>query len=280
MRSSRPSRSYSPEYRRRTGERRVRFQSIVTEVDGLAVYAIVSADPVPAAAPIVVLVHGLGLSHRYMMPGAEALADSGCRIFAPDLPGFGSSGHPEGVLDAPGLADALAAWMESAGLERAALLGNSFGCQIIADLAARRPERVERAVLQGPTTPPGERTWLQQFVRWRQNGPYNPPDLDPVTWGEYRRCRYRRLWRTFRHSLQDRIEDKLPHIAAPVLVVRGQCDPICRAPWVAEITRRLPDGRLVEIPAVAHTLCYAAPVELARVTRMFLDEARVPEPRC
>jgi pimeloyl-ACP methyl ester carboxylesterase len=165
-------------------------------------------------------------------------------------------------------------------LRRAALLGNSFGCQIIADLAARRSERVERAVLQGPTTPPGKRTWLQQFVRWRQNGPYNPPDLDPVTYSDYRRCGYRRLWRTFRHSLRDRIEDKVSRIKAPVLVVRGQCDPICREAWAAELTRRLPDGRLVEIPDVAHTLCYTAPVELARVTGVFLDEARVPKSRC
>ena len=41
--------------------------------------------------------------------------------------------------------------MREIGLERAALVGNYFGYQIIADLAVRHPERVERAMLQGPT---------------------------------------------------------------------------------------------------------------------------------
>jgi pimeloyl-ACP methyl ester carboxylesterase len=74
----------------------------------------------------------------------------------------------------PGLANALAGWIEAMALAPVALLGNSFGCQIIVDLAARHARLVERAVLQGPTTPPEERSWLWQFVRWRQNQPFNP----------------------------------------------------------------------------------------------------------
>jgi 2-hydroxy-6-oxonona-2,4-dienedioate hydrolase len=41
--------------------------------------------------------------------------------------------------------------MREIGLERAVLVGNYFGYQIIADLAVRHPERVELAMLQGPT---------------------------------------------------------------------------------------------------------------------------------
>lgn len=258
---------------RRGSESVARFRGLTVEVRGIAVYAVASAEPLPATAPIVVLVHGLGLSHRYMMPVARALAAEGCRVYGPDLPGFGSSGHPPHVLDVPGLADALAAWMEGTGLEGVALLGNSFGCQIIADMVARHPKRVERAVLQGPTTPSGKRTWLQQFVYWRQNAPYNPPEMDTVAYDDYQRCGYWRLWQTFRASLRDRIEDKLPHISVPVLVVRGASDPICHADWASEIAHRLPLGQLAEIPAVAHTLCYTAPVELASVAKTFIDEA-------
>ena len=107
------------------------------------------------------------------------------------------------------LAEALAAWIMAAGLGRVAPLGNSFGCQIIADLAACHPELVGRAVLQGPTTPPDERPWRWQFVRWRQNQPYNPDLLSPITGGDYRKCGYRCLLQTFRYQLQDPIEHKL-----------------------------------------------------------------------
>jgi 2-hydroxy-6-oxonona-2,4-dienedioate hydrolase len=41
--------------------------------------------------------------------------------------------------------------MREIGLERAVLGGNYFGYQIKADLAVRHLERVERAMLQGPT---------------------------------------------------------------------------------------------------------------------------------
>ena len=239
-------------------------------VDGQSIFFRYS---VRAAAgwPAVVLVHGPGLSGRYMLPTAERLAAS-FPVYVPDLRGFGDSGKPTRTLDVPGLADALAAWIKTVGLARAALLGNSFGCQIIADLAARHPELVERAVLQVPTTPPDERSWFWQFLRWRQNQPFNPDSLSPITWGDYRKCGYRRLLPTFRYQLKDPIEQKLPRIAAPVLVVRGQRDPICRARWAADVAGRLPRGRLVEIPAVAHTLVYTAAERLAQVTRQFLEE--------
>jgi pimeloyl-ACP methyl ester carboxylesterase len=193
-------------------------------------------------------------------------------VYVPDLPGFGESGHPRKVLDVPGLADALVAWTDAAGLGRASLLGNSFACQIIVDLAARHPARVERCVIQGPTTSPEERSWLWQFIRWRQNSPYNPPELDPITWGEYPKSGYLRVLRTFHHSLRDRPEHKLPRIAAPTLVVRGQCDPICRATWAEQVARCLPHGRLVKILGVAHTLVLTAAEQLASVTRQFLRE--------
>ena len=223
----------------------------------------------------VVLVHGLGLSSRYMLPTAEYLAPH-FPVYVPDLPGFGDSEKPARTWDVPALAEALAAWIRAAGLGRVALLGNSFGCQIIADLAARHPELVERAVLQGPTTPPDERSWFWQFVRWRQNQPFNPDALSPITWGDYRKCGYRRLFQTFRYQLKDPIEQKLPRIPAEVLVVRGQLDPICQLGWAAEVAGLLPQGRLVEIPAVAHTLVYTAPEQLATITRQFLEEVCVP----
>jgi 2-hydroxy-6-oxonona-2,4-dienedioate hydrolase len=221
--------------------------------------------------PAVVLVHGLGLSGRYMLPVATRLA-AHYPTFLPDLPGFGDSSHPTEVLDVAELGDALAAWIEAMDLNSPALLGNSFGCQIIVNLAVAHPGAIDRAILQGPTAPPEERTWFRQAQRWRQNQPFNPPSLGPVTWSDYRKCGWRRLFRTFHYSLQHPIEDQLSSVACPALVVRGTRDPICRRPWAEEVVRRLPQGRLVELPDVAHTLVYTAPDELAAVTRAFLDQ--------
>jgi pimeloyl-ACP methyl ester carboxylesterase len=61
---------------------------------------------------VVVLVHGIGVSSRYMTPIAIELAAT-CKVYAPDLPGFGLSAKPSRILDVPALADALAAWMRA-----------------------------------------------------------------------------------------------------------------------------------------------------------------------
>jgi 2-hydroxy-6-oxonona-2,4-dienedioate hydrolase len=193
-------------------------------------------------------------------------------VFVPDLPGYGDSGDPGAVLNVPQLADWLAAWMGAVGLERASLLGNSFGCQVIADLAARYPERVERALLQGPTTPPDERSGFWQFVRWRQNQAFNPDWLGDVTDEDYQKAGAWRLVRSFVYQLTDRIEDKAPFIRAPVLVMRGEHDPIAHQPFCEELVRLCPRGQLVILPGVAHTLVFVAPVPVAEATRTFMRE--------
>ena len=71
-----------------------------------------------------VLVHGLGVSSRYMLPTLALLAPR-ARVFAPDLPGFGHSTKPPHTLSLAELADSLADWMSATGLDRAVLLGNS-----------------------------------------------------------------------------------------------------------------------------------------------------------
>ena len=243
-----------------------------TDVNGLRMHSLVSVESVPSNAPVVVLIHGSGLSGRYMIPTAQELT-ADFRVYVPDLPGFGDSGKPQKVLSVPELADWVTDWMLAIGLPRGSLLGNSFGCQVIADLAARHPERVEQAILQGPTTPPEERSWFWQFIRWRQNQRYNPSSLGDVTNEDYRKCGLRRMLSSFFDQLTDRIEDKAPRIQAPVLVVRGEYDPIANQHWCEEIARLCPQGRLVVIPGVAHTLCYTAPVELAAVSRSFVNEA-------
>jgi pimeloyl-ACP methyl ester carboxylesterase len=248
------------------------------DVNGLRMHSLGPANRELNSAPVLVLVHGSGLSGRYMIPTAAHLT-SDFRAYVPDLPGFGDSDKPDKVFNVSELADSVAAWMLATGLERASLLGNSFGCQVIADLAARHPDRVERAILQGPTTPPDERSWFWQFIRWRQNQRYNPKSLGDVTNGDYRKCGFRRMFRSFQSQITDRIEEKAPHIEAPTLIVRGEHDPIASQEWCEEIARLCPRGQLSIIPGVAHTMCYTAPAELANVTRTFVKEQNIGSQR-
>jgi len=230
-----------------------------------------SLDPRLKSRPAVVLVHGLVVSSRYMVPIAERLTPY-YQVYAPDLPGFGKSAKPPRALDIPELADSLDAWMQGIGLESAVLIGNSMGCQVIAHLAVRHPERVERAVLQGPTMDPQGRTVLRQLGRFLTNSTREPLSMAPVMMLDYLAAGFGRAWHTFRYALRDRIEDNLPHLGVPTLVVRGSRDPIVPKRWAEEASRLLPDGRLVVIPDATHTANFDAPSEFVRVIREFLNE--------
>jgi 2-hydroxy-6-oxonona-2,4-dienedioate hydrolase len=239
----------------------------------LLMHARVSVDPTPSSSLPLVLVHGIGVASRFMVPVAELLAPYH-RIYAPDLPGFGKSEKPNRILSLVELTDALAWWTREIGLESAAFLGNSFGCQIVADLALRYPELVERVVLQGPTMDPRARTARQQLIRWLRNSRQEPLSHGLISAREYPRCGFRRLIKTFRYALEDRIEEKLPHVRVPALVVRGSRDPIVPQRWAEEATRLLPMGRLAVIPGAPHTVVYDAPLDLARVVRPFLSSVK------
>jgi pimeloyl-ACP methyl ester carboxylesterase len=95
---------------------------------------------------------------------------------------------------------------------------------------------------------------------------------------DYWRTGLRRGWETLQAALEDRIEDKLPLLSMPILVVRGQGDPIVSPRWVTEITPLLPNGRLV-ITHGAHTPNFSEPDSFVSVIRPFLrTQGRAPFP--
>ena len=242
-------------------------------VDSLRIHYRTSKEVVSEGRPTVVLVHGLIVSSRYMVPTLMQLARH-YRIYAPDLPGFGKSEKPSRTLDVPGLSDALSAWMDAVGLEGAALVGNSMGCQIIADLAVRRPDLVERVVLQGPTMDPHGSSVSRQVARFLLDMTREPPSLLGIELRDYLAAGTRRGWYTLRYALENRIERNLHRLRAPALVVRGSRDPICPQRWAEEMVQILPEGRLAILRGAAHAANFGAPAELVGVIREFLEEGK------
>ncbi len=245
------------------------LESRWTVVGGNKIHACVSVDTARDDLPIVVLVHGLSVSSRYMLPTARCLApDYG--VHAPDLPGFGKSDKPRRVLDVGELADALVGYMDVADIARAPMIANSLGCQIVVDVALRYPERLERGVLIGPTIDPSGRTVVQQFWRLVRDSLREPLPQQLVVLTDYLKAGPRRTLRTLQYAIADQVENKLSRVPHPMLVVRGARDPIVPQRWAEEFARRLPDGGLVVIPRAAHTVNYSAPAELVHAIRPFL----------
>ena len=241
-------------------------------VNGLPIHARVSVKPLIDGDHAIVMVHGLVVSHRYMIPTARQLAAHYC-VYVPDLPGFGKSGKPSHVLSIVELADALADWMDAIGLSKATLIGNSMGCQIITNFALRHPQRIERAVLVGPTMDPQARTAHQQIGRWILDIPGEPLSLFPIVTLDYLQIGFRRFVRTFRYALQDRIEELLPSMHIPTLVVKGSRDTVVPQRWAEEATKLLPRGQLAIVDGVGHDVNYNSPAKLTHYVRQFMGDA-------
>jgi pimeloyl-ACP methyl ester carboxylesterase len=99
--------------------------------------------------PPLVFVHGLSGCWPNWLEQMAVFAPER-RVLALDLPGFGHSPGDAGDTSMPGYARLLDTLLDQLGLERAAVVGNSMGGLIAAELAASFPERVERLVLVSP----------------------------------------------------------------------------------------------------------------------------------
>jgi pimeloyl-ACP methyl ester carboxylesterase len=218
----------------------------------------------------VVLVHGLAVSHRYLMPTAALLARRH-PVAALDLPGFGLSDEPGRVLDTRELADALGGWLAATGDGPVVLLGNSYGCQVIVDLVVRRPGVAAALVLAGPTVDPAARSATRQVLRWLSDAVREPPAQGPILLRDARDAGVRRLAGTLRHSVRDRIEATLPLVPTPALVVRGGIEPIVPARWAAQAAALLPRGELAVLPGSPHNSVYAAAGPLTDAVEAFLE---------
>jgi pimeloyl-ACP methyl ester carboxylesterase len=203
---------------------------------------------------VTVLVHGLGVSHRYFRRLRRLLP----RAAAPDLDGRSI--------------DELTRSLERAVARPALLLANSLGCQVAAELAVRRPELVRALVLIGPTWDPAAPSLPRQFLRLLNGSYREPPSLLPVLAWEYLLWGPARMLAAARSMLRHPVAERLAEVAVPVVVVRGEHDPLCGAAW-ARLAAAVPrDGRLVVVPGAAHAVHWSHPAAVVEVVEELEDE--------
>jgi 2-hydroxy-6-oxonona-2,4-dienedioate hydrolase len=225
------------------------------------------------AQPAVVLVHGLVVAGELVTPTAARLAQR-FRVLAPDLPGYGRSRSGGGEVSVPALGTAMLRWADSLGLRSASWVGNSFGTQVVTEVALRRPALVERLVLAAPTMDPTARTLPATLRRWQQEAKTQSGALKRLLAREYARAGVRRSLRTVDAALRDRPEDRLPYLTAPTLVLRGTADPLVSQAWAHEVARLLPRGRLRVLRDAPHAMAFDAPDALVEAAHPFLEEIR------
>jgi pimeloyl-ACP methyl ester carboxylesterase len=228
-----------------------------------------------AGRPPIVLVHGLGVSSRYMVPAAERLA-VWHDVFAPDLPGFGQSESPPEFNSIKRQAQVLGDWIDATGLRTPVLVGHSYGSQVVAELAMQRPSGAMALVLSAPTVENTRRTIIGEARRLVSDAPRERIGLLPIVVSDYVRAGPRRILFTLRDAIADRIEDKLPRMSLPTLFVRGARDPIVSARWIAFLAAQTRGASTVTLDRAAHAVNFGAAEGFAAAVINFVASIAPP----
>jgi pimeloyl-ACP methyl ester carboxylesterase len=121
-------------------------------VEGYPAYAYTGGRAYAPQERAILFVHGAAFDHSVWQWQSRSLAHHGHAVLAVDLPGHGRSPGPL-RRDIGALADWVAAFVEAAGLVRAAVVGHSMGSLVALETALRHPQRVARLALVGAAAP-------------------------------------------------------------------------------------------------------------------------------
>jgi pimeloyl-ACP methyl ester carboxylesterase len=240
------------------------IESHTVTVEGLHVHYLAEG---PKSGPVVVLVHGLGGSAEDWRNLAPSLAQSGYRVYMPDLPGYGRSEQPRNFsYSVQDEAEVMMGFLQTLGLKQVQLGGWSMGGWIAQLVAAENAQRVQRLMLFdsaglfvkpewdtrlfSPTTP-AELDQLNLLLM------PHPPRVPAYIARDILRVSRNNAWVIHRAVAamltgQNATDTLLPKLPMPVLLVWGAEDRIT-PPSLGETMHQLaPQSELDLIPGCGH----------------------------
>lgn len=219
--------------------------------------AVVTTDS-GSGAVTYVLVHGIGISSRYFERLIPVLAQH-ARVVAVDLPGFGRAPKPGRRMTVEDFADSVAEVIDRLGLGGCVVVGHSMGAQVATRVARVRSDAVSAVALIGPVMDVRDRNALRAAALLARDTLGESPRGNWLVLTDYMRCGLRWYLSVLPSMLSYRIEDDLPHLRHPVVVIRGARDPIARTAWVAALAARARAGEARTVAGSHHLVIHSEP---------------------
>src|SRR3954454_2639481 len=273
------------------------------QIDGRAVHYCELGD-----GPTILFIHGLGASWQSWLEQMPEFSRDH-RVVAMDLPGFGFSEMPGEDISIESYASWTASLMDRLGLESAAVVGNSMGGFIGAELAIKSPERVQRLAVVSAAIFWQDRRRAQPLVQLARLTDAMAARALSRTTDDIATRRRLRNWALasagFRYphlispelahemvrsarrtdgflpaleALADYpLEEELPKISCPTLIVWGAHDTLVPVKDAERMEDLIPDSRRVVFERTGHVAMLEPPERCNKLLREFLDEQ--PEQR-
>lgn len=243
-------------------------------------------DAGPRDAATVVLLHSLGTDHRLWLPQIGPLARTH-RVLAPDTRGHGRSGWAEPTSTQTWVSDLIRV-LDEAGCDRAALVGVSLGGIQALAAAADHPARVRGVVAadsfaqlteeeaQAKTSAlvdvartAGMAGLADQYVRTTFT--VSPlPDAAEQVRSAIAGMNVEAYAATARACFGVALEDRLPAVRCPVLVMWGERDAKAPRELSARIAAAVPGATLTVVPSAGHLSNAENPEFFTRQVKDFL----------
>lgn len=241
----------------------------------------------PTGAPMILFIHGAGISRKLWQPQLEALSDD-FRTVAPDLPGHG--GRISERFDFNVAVETVERHLAETEADCVVLVGQSLGGYVASEVATRNPERVTGLVLSGSSAE--YRGWLglktavssllfrlgarsqwicNRFVDSMRDRLYSRPITDQQAtaildtgisldaWGQSGRA-----------LVGFSLGDRLSTYPGPVLLLNGADDRINR-PAASERRDEFPQVRTEVIADAGHTVNLERPRAYTEHVRSFVQ---------
>jgi 3-oxoadipate enol-lactonase len=239
----------------------------------------------------VLLVHAIGLDWRMWEPVMPLLA-SGRQVFAYDLRGHGSAAGAPAPKTMADLGADLIRVLDALDVDRAHVVGLSFGGAVAQTAAVAAADRFASVSLLATTDQPSDAfedraraaetdgmaaQVAPSLTRW-----FTPTALAVNAWG----VRYAResvlrgspadwaaAWRAFTHL---DVRDALERLAVPTLVLAGEEDASTPPDLMRAIADRIPEATFRVIPGAPHMQTLETPGQVAEALDAFLPRRTTP----
>lgn len=187
--------------------------------------------------------HGWGGGVLSFLPVAQRLKKFNCLLF--DFPGFGNS-VLKGVKTLEDYAKDVISLMDETGIEKAVLVGHSFGCRVGAYIAATYPERVLGFVITDGAGLKPRRSFKYYFKVYL----YKIKKMLGADVSECGSADYKALSgdlkKTFVNVVNRYTEKECRNISCPTLIVWGRKDRDTPLYMAKRFTRLIKDSAIIE----------------------------------
>ncbi|WP_341954972.1 alpha/beta hydrolase [Salinibacterium sp. TMP30] len=234
-----------------------------------------SSGPPSTGRPPFVLIHGIGMSHRYLTRLHNVLSEMD-EVYSIDLPGFGGLPKPAKSLGVPEMARALGRVLDRLGIEQAVLVGHSMGTQWVVELAAQRPELATHVAAVGPVVDDTHRSIFTQTVALGVDALGEPTSANLLAFTDFLRCGPSWFLTQAGQMVAYPIEDRVPGLLMPLLLLRGGRDRVAGMDWCRRLRGDARSVTLVTVPGHQHFVQRTAPRAVASALHAFTRKDAPP----